>query len=1286
MRKTITLIAALFAVWAMAEENPVAPLQYDMTFKGRGESTTVQTVTVENLTLGTSLELNGSDVLRLTNAVSTGIEPISNAPKVHSVIYPNPSFGAANLIFANRAASNVQITVTDLMGRIWTRGSFHLETGKQTAVLPAMQQGQYIVTLSGKGINESVKWMSTGGGTGGTIRMEGNTSAPLSLSSTVYSPVIPSQTRAANTVEMEYNDGELLRFTGVSGNMTTIVMSTPTLSHDITFDFYECKDAAGRYYPIVYAGGYMWMAEDLGATPSVVPVTTNATDWGANAAQAQAAFENFGSTGDAAYYNLAGAKAALPEGWSLPTANDWSYMRKYAVSHLTSDTLGLVLEAGGYIRDYTGYQSSDITFISDGSYYWSSSTKSTQSYSNMPIHYQLTGNYTSFVVTNSNGKPANCGYRVRGIRPAITPYKELNMLFAGANDPQGSPRTRAANASAAGFQGLPLGEKWTSQVDVELNMPVIPHINSSTVTPGYGRAYDLHGYNFIPNTTPTGTNNYTNCFSNYNTDDHEVTGRPMKMVVQNTASGRQNILIARWLKSDGTYANGLGGAGVVDLYILAYDYTTKQYKRVSAYGKRLSGFMPDRGAGTFNSFLDYNTLFHITCADMNNDNTEDVIIAIGDKVVIYDGTDYATVITSRTFPDAVKRDIAVAVGDVDEDGTLDVAVTYSLNNFLYNASNGFDRYETQKIEVFKNGLHDGTADYSYIGDTYTYPPNKPEPLVYDIKIGKIGTSTFPRIVVLSKHGVALFRYGGHANPADNVNLNRVGIYDTYNIDHAVTPDPIYVNREIVFARLRGNGYPLDMILPAIRLVKANGTNYDVTRRTMLYRDDQWITDNSLPIRNLSTTPGSIAAGNFMNDPLGKEQLLYNAVTLVDNQKMDGGNTLIFSEDNEVYNGIHCGALVSQIGNMSNNVPFWQLPVAAPRIGEKVTFQFKQHDITMSNPTIYALLAAPPYYKENPNGTPYTVPYSMGTSWGKTVSSATTKSEYSSESSTDVVGINCTFAIPVFDFITGGSNWTKEMAKEWGTNIETKKMIEYSTTYTAENQHCVVLSAYYYDHYTYEAVAGNPDIVGSTMNISIPYGYEMMRITLDDYNRVRADKADIPDVNPFFKTYDIEELGGGWKALNGTPAIQPGYPFTYPKKATDIINLFSDKLYKPTCDDAGTIVGNYLECGFVGIGSGGPTEKQITVQEGLLTEEIVKRNTAVEQSSTFGWYNSGHTDGGNKEIARGYEVTNGLTVGGQVSGLRTLGENGLPNFNFNLVWYYGSVNGQVFPIVNYLVKE
>lgn len=81
MKKLFLFVAAFSVMPANAQT-------YLISFSGSGASTTVSTVKVENLRTGTTLNLDGSDILRLN--VTTGINSIENRPEPFIRIFPNP--------------------------------------------------------------------------------------------------------------------------------------------------------------------------------------------------------------------------------------------------------------------------------------------------------------------------------------------------------------------------------------------------------------------------------------------------------------------------------------------------------------------------------------------------------------------------------------------------------------------------------------------------------------------------------------------------------------------------------------------------------------------------------------------------------------------------------------------------------------------------------------------------------------------------------------------------------------------------------------------------------------------------------------------------------------------------------------------------------------------------------------------------------------------------------------------------------------------------------------------
>ena len=65
---------------------------------------------------------------------------------------------------------------------------------------------------------------------------------------------------------MQYNDGDRLKFTGIYGIYSTVVMDIPTQNKTITFNFIACTDGDNNNYPIVQIGDQIWMAENLKTT------------------------------------------------------------------------------------------------------------------------------------------------------------------------------------------------------------------------------------------------------------------------------------------------------------------------------------------------------------------------------------------------------------------------------------------------------------------------------------------------------------------------------------------------------------------------------------------------------------------------------------------------------------------------------------------------------------------------------------------------------------------------------------------------------------------------------------------------------------------------------------------------------------------------------------------------------------------------------------------------------------------------------------------------------------
>ncbi|HCY77677.1 MAG TPA: hypothetical protein DHV28_17330 [Ignavibacteriales bacterium] len=130
----------------------------------------------------------------------------------------------------------------------------------------------------------------------------------------------------------QYNTGDRLRFQGTSGKFSTIVMDVPTQSKTISFHFIECTDRDGNNYPVVQIGDQIWMAKNLAYLPKVSPPSEGSytepyyyvygySGEDVNEAKAIVNYHTYG-----VLYNWSAALNACPNGWHLPTDDEWKQL------------------------------------------------------------------------------------------------------------------------------------------------------------------------------------------------------------------------------------------------------------------------------------------------------------------------------------------------------------------------------------------------------------------------------------------------------------------------------------------------------------------------------------------------------------------------------------------------------------------------------------------------------------------------------------------------------------------------------------------------------------------------------------------------------------------------------------------------------------------------------------------------------------------------------------------------------------------------------------------------
>ncbi|MDR1792368.1 MAG: T9SS type A sorting domain-containing protein [Bacteroidales bacterium] len=1337
MRKEFLLTLSLLVATFATAQDTVAPLQFDMTFAGRGQASNVQSVKVENLSRQTEITLNGGDILRLTNIQTLEIGEVKTTIKVKPLLYPNPSFGAARLVFANTVNGNVDISVTDMLGKTVLQQAFQLDAGKHSVVLPSLKSGVYIVALRGNGVNETIKWLSNGESSTGSIRLEGSNGMELQTESTHYTTQI-AQKSDSNIVWMYYEYGQLLRFTGKSGNMTTIVMNQPTLSHPITFDFYECKDAAGRYYPIVNVGGILWMAEDLGVVPSKASLRTSANAWSIYPS-GKVAYRNFdeNSSDKGGYYNWDGAKAAVPEGWQLPTAGEIDAMFKAlgmtpvvdATTSLTTsyshprpdllrgrDNSWSIPETAPDTTSFgamaTGTLSDSGAFLGDGDFkaaFWTRSTNN-----NQPIWWGFTESHILFNSTQTANLGA--GLRVRACRVAPSAYQNVIDLFKDSIN--AAPKRKI-------FSNGPLGGSYTAsseKLKIFADYSYIPNsgvVNRDSLFYRYDYANNAYSRTKMPHATlaqGTGVSPYlkkATAIKNGNNRENLVVAtwnRPFRM--WNFANSTANDFIyGSGTVSLITYNDSLNGYARIDSITLPTTFEMGNYTLNSSNNLRSNHLFPIY----IETYEQYVSRFQVLAADFDNDGVDEIVVNLDRKVVVYkkNGSNWTQLYnkTFTTYQDTSNKfaNVRIAVGDADGDKTPDIVAIYEQTKGNY------------KIELYPMGniskMYTAFNNCSNVNSTdniYNTP-------FYDVKIGNVtghGINTIvamispkeavPTVSMPTPQAVAptvcLFEHNG------TIELNRLTTYSTGQTQSAgnnvaynelLTHTSPTFNDNITLVNFDGVGSKSDIVAGLDVLTYTDGgSGYGSLSKK---------TTTALLTSGYFVLPDFMTSGNFNGNEEGKEQLNImkmkaNATAVhlsVKNQTATitttvehtiiavSGSTLSstsihpsslatamrvqFSLNNDAGYTIGMGeniyhTIKPNTLSETGSIPF----VASARSAEaSKTLKYVNHQTTMSEPRIYALLAAPPFWKYRPDGEEFEYPNSasMGTAWGKTTTTGSGSSRNSSNKGMVIMGFEYEFEAPVLGINLGGVDFETKLEFETEKSTETTYTETQSIEWVAPENDAVILSATFYDTYTYEIIESeNTDEIGGIISISVPESEpRTMALNLEDYKMLMEDNPEAPKLDNLF-------------------VHTVGFPFTYPSDKNQIKTNVAKIENDPNNAEPSTVLwaANDGFPEFINVGSGSDCTRSIELDAekesstgfnfNLEAQLVVTSAAGLKAGVGYGhgesWANS-HSEGVGHAIA------------GTVPAPANVGT--VPNFQWTVCWYKYRLDGQTFPVVYYVVK-
>jgi uncharacterized protein (TIGR02145 family) len=334
MKKTMLFIALCIATATLTGQ------VYQITFTGSGQSTSVASVKVWNLTRDTMITMNGSDTLRLVNPSGT---PEMERDYLPMAVYPNPSPGNGSVEFNTPQQEDATIRVYDLSGKCVLHYSANLPGGTHRLAMGGLNSGIYYVQLQAGLQKQTRKWVSVGNPSG----------TPFLTPEILGAGSLPNG-RLSGTKSMRqlpYVQGEILMFRATSGNYSRIVTLVPTQSQAVDFEFIACTDGSNKHYPVVTIGTQTWMAENLKTTKYKtgipIPLVTDPTTWTNVTTPAMCWYDNDSASHAATYGALykwytVETGNLCPNGWHIPTVAEWTTLANY----LGGDTL-----AGGKMKE-----------------------------------------------------------------------------------------------------------------------------------------------------------------------------------------------------------------------------------------------------------------------------------------------------------------------------------------------------------------------------------------------------------------------------------------------------------------------------------------------------------------------------------------------------------------------------------------------------------------------------------------------------------------------------------------------------------------------------------------------------------------------------------------------------------------------------------------------------------------------------------------------------------------------------------------------------------------------
>jgi len=412
--------------------------EYNISFTGSGASSTVDSVVVQNLTQGTTVNVSAGDSLKLS--VSPNALPLLNANNDNIRVFQNVTSGKSTLSFFVKSPGNTQINVFSIDGRQVIGTMSNLQEGNNSFQL-ALSRGAYLIQVTVNGYIYAAKFINQAG--------VQNKPELVYLNNEKWTTSHPQKSKSVVTT-MPYTEGDLLLFKGISGNYSTIIADAPVDSETLNFEFVPCQDSDGNFYSVVKIGSQTWMAENLKTTKyrngdEIINITDN-TAWSGATLGGWCNYNNDANNGTKFgklynWYAVSNILDIAPVGWHVASDIEWASLMNFSggatvaggklketgttnwktPNASATNESGFTALPGGY-RHYGGtFYDVNLNYTGDNGYWWSSTQVSTGWAFSRTMYYSSGATY-------QGSEPKRSGFSVRCVMDATIPTLTTSAL------------------------------------------------------------------------------------------------------------------------------------------------------------------------------------------------------------------------------------------------------------------------------------------------------------------------------------------------------------------------------------------------------------------------------------------------------------------------------------------------------------------------------------------------------------------------------------------------------------------------------------------------------------------------------------------------------------------------------------------------------------------------------------------------------------------------------------------------------------------------------------------